>query len=114
MRIGLILVLILLSATAFSSAEGYCHEDNCFTNRGYINLDGEHLHVYYNSLFTIGENWFVVFHVTGTNTDYDIDLSLKMVLPKACLYPEIVPITQIPSVSQALHLYLKSLILICI
>ena len=77
MRIGLILVLILLSATAFSSAEGYCHEDNCFTNRGYINLDGEHLHVYYNSLFTIGKNWFVVFHVTGTNTDYDIGLSFE-------------------------------------
>ena len=75
MRLGLILMLILLSATAFSSAERYCHEDNCFTNRGYINLNGEDLHVYYNSLFTIGENWFVVFHVTGTDTDYDVILS---------------------------------------
>jgi hypothetical protein len=77
MRIGLILVLILLSATAFSSAERYCHEDNCFTNRGYVNLNGEDLHIYYNSLFTIGENWFIVFHITGTDTDYDIGLSFE-------------------------------------
>ena len=54
MRIGLILV-ILLSLAPFSSAGQYCHEDNCFTNRGYINLDEEDLYVYYNSLFTIGK-----------------------------------------------------------
>ena len=76
MRIVLILV-ILLSLVPFSSAGQYCHEDNCFTNRGYINLNEEDLYVYYNSLFTIGENWFVVFHVTGTDNDYDVDLSFE-------------------------------------
>ena len=87
MRIGLILVLILLSITPFSSAEQYCHEGNCFTNRGYINLNGEDLHVYYNSLFTIGENWFVVFHITSTDNDYDIDLSFEDGASKSLTLP---------------------------
>ena len=77
MRNGLILVFILLSLTPFSSAGQYCHEDNCFTDRSYINLNEGDLYVYYNSLFTIGENWFIVFHVTSTDDDYDVDLSFE-------------------------------------
>ena len=77
MRIRLILVLILLSMIPFSSADQYCHGDNCFTNKGHINLNEEVLHIYYNSLFTIGENWFVVFHITSADIDYGIDLSFE-------------------------------------
>ena len=87
MRNGLILVFILLSLTPFSSAGQYCHEDNCFTDRSYINLNEGDLYVYYNSLFTIGENWFIVFHVTSTDDDYDVDLSFEDGNSKSLVLP---------------------------
>ena len=87
MRIGLILVFILLSLTPFSSAGQYCHEDNCFTDRSYINLNEGDLYVYYNSLFTIGENWFIVFHVTSTDNDYDVVLSFEDGNSKSLVLP---------------------------
>ena len=87
MRNGLILVFILLSLTPFSSAGQYCHEDNCFTDRSYINLNEGDLYVYYNSLFTIGENWFIVFHVTSTDNDYDVDLSFEDGNSKSLVLP---------------------------
>ena len=87
MRNGLILVFILLSLTPFSSAGQYCHEDNCFTDRSYINLNEGDLYVYYNSLFTIGENWFIVFHVTSTDNDYDVVLSFEDGNSKSLVLP---------------------------
>ena len=74
MRIGLILICILFSFVPFTAAEQYCHDDNCFTNLDSINLNGEDLQIYYNSLFTIGENWFVVFHIINIEDDYNLEL----------------------------------------
>jgi len=88
MRIGLILVFTLLSFVPFTLAEQYCHGDNCFTNRDSINLNGEDLQIYYNSLFTIGENWFVVFHITSIEDDYNLELTFEDGNSKSLTLPE--------------------------
>lgn len=56
--------LILLSIIVLShpsSAGSYCHQEECFTDKVELALfDEEVVNIYYNSLFEIGENWFIV------------------------------------------------------
>ena len=56
------------------SADSYCHQDECFTDKAELFVSNDQIvHIYYNSLFEIGENWFIVIWLeNGTNNDIDL------------------------------------------
>ena len=72
MRNLLTLSLILLFIPVSSAS--YCHQEECFNDKTeFVIVDQQTVNIYYNSLFEIGENWFIVIWLEGT-VDEDIDL----------------------------------------
>jgi len=70
-RLTFLSVMMLLLPV---SADPYCHQDECFTDKAEFVVSNEQIvYIYYNSLFEIGENWFIVIWLENS-TDNGIDL----------------------------------------
>ena len=72
MKYLLTLSFILLFAPVSSAS--YCHQEECFNDKAeFVIVDQQIVNIYYNSLFEIGENWFIIIWLEGT-IDNDINL----------------------------------------
>ena len=70
-----ILTVFLIFLLILPVSEGsYCHQEECFTDKAeLVVLDEQIVHIYYNSLFEIGENWFIIIWLEGP-IENDLDL----------------------------------------
>ena len=71
----LVLTFLSIIVLANPSSAGYnCHQEECFTDKAELVLfDEEMVHIYYNSLFEIGENWFIVIWFENS-TDSSVEI----------------------------------------
>lgn len=69
----ILLVLSFLLVLPVSAAS-YCYQDDCFDDKAeLVVVDEQMVNIYYNSLFEIGENWFILIWLEGA-VDNDLDL----------------------------------------
>ena len=77
--------LILLILAGGASAE--CKEKECMTNEYNYQQDGETSHIfYYNNVFSIGTNWYIIFDYPSDKNNGNISFEFSTGLSKVYVY----------------------------
>ena len=77
-------IVVILVLAANVSAE--CRDKECMTNSYDFNSENSEIFIYYNEIFEIGSNWFIIIDAETNNSQYNLqfefsnDLTKKIIL----------------------------------